>query len=242
MSFFSNLQNIFKRRESLIKEKSYTIRDSFNMVRSLLRNSVIDFSLIKYLLSCVEQEIDKEESKEEQRLIIVVFRKYMKYLFTELYNLFKDEKEKCLSDYYFCVNSVNFLLFILINYPDSYSMISILFEQKCNFLDYFHKCLLLSLSFRDQYDIIKTITNFYSSQFLTLFSDSGVIDLYQILKDKLIKITINNYDYKKFSPSDYKILLKHLLVLNFNFKNALEDSKICTYQDKPLGKLIKILK
>ena len=237
MSFLSGLTNIFKRRDTLVKEKSHVIKLTFAKVNSLLKNNVLDFSIIKLLITNIQSEISQEDNIEEQRLILVVVRKYLKYLFTDIYEKLKNNDEKNLTDYYYFVNCVNFFMILLINYPDSTSFIEVIIEPNCNFIVVFFKCLQLSLSYKEQYDIIKILMNFYTSQFLTLFVDSGLIEYYNSLKEKLLKITMNNFNYKRFPPLEYKILIKHLLVLEFDFKNILENSKICKKEDKPLCKL-----
>lgn len=241
MSIFSSFANMFKRRETLVKEKCIPIKEAFDHVKNLLKTGITDFSLIKNLINVIKNEIDKtkddKEGTEEKKLIFQVVRKYMKYMFKDIFDKLDSNKEKELQDYYHLTSMLNFLIMMVINYPNKI-FIETIFEVNCNFMNVFFKCLKISLSFTEQYDAIKILMNVYSAQFLVVFTDNNLIEVYSVLKERLLKLTLNSFDFHKFQPSEYKLLIKHILVLEFNLKKIVTEVNICSEDDRPISKFI----
>lgn len=233
MNFFSN---IFKRRDTLLKEKSLKLKSLFDILMPQIKNSNIDLYAIRQLILLIKNELSQESSYEEKKTFIIVIRKYFKYIFTDISNKLNDNTEKDLSDYYWLFNSILFFLLLLLNLncPDTRTFIDVFFEKDSNFISIFFKCIHLSFLFEDQHEISKLIMVFYSSECLSLFSDYGLIEVYSIFKEKLIKVSSTSISYRKISNVEYKTLIKYLLVLDCDFKSFLEDSLICSYQDKPV--------
>ena len=244
MSLLNSFSSMFKRKDTVIKEKCLPIKNAFEKVNNLLKKGIVDFSLIDNLINTIH---DYSQSKninlsnnmsiinDEKKVIFQILRKYFKYLFKDVLEKLQFSKDKGLDEYYFLTNSLNFFIILLINYPDKV-LIETLLEPNCNFLDYFFKSLKISLAYEEQYDAIKILFNFYTSDFITIFSESNLIELYSLFKEKLLKLTLNSFNFQKFKPREYKMLIKHILVLQFDLKNIITEINICNEKDKPISK------
>lgn len=251
MSILNSFSNIFKRKENETKEKCIHIKLAFEKISRLLKRGIIDFSLIINLIDLLHNHISNIINnnliisntinyKDEKKEIYHILRKYFKYLFKDILHTMQYSKEKSLNEYYYLTNSLNFYIILLINYPDKI-MIETMFEPNSNFLDYFFKCLKISLAYQEQHDATKILFNFCTSEFITIFSDSNITELYSLFKEKLLKLTLNSFNFQKFRSKDYKNLIKHILVLEFDLKNIIREVNICSEIDKPISKKLKII-
>lgn len=152
-------------------------------------------------------------------------------------NIQFDKKEHKLNTYFSLASSLNFLFILAINFQNK-TFIETIFEQNSNLMKSFFESLKHSLLFSEQYEIVKILLNFYTAQFLTLFSDLGLSELYGLMKEKLMKFMLNNFDFKKFASKEYKNLIKHILLFEFDLKSNFEKTDICSPEDKQLGKFI----
>ena len=96
----------------------------------------------------------------------------------------------------------------------------------------------MSQKFTEQLEIAKIVFSFFSHEYLNLFISLGLKDLYNFLKEVLKKFLVNFPNFNKYTHKEYKILMKHILVLDFDYKKIFESERLCCPEDKPLCKLI----
>lgn len=233
-SFITNIQNLFKRRSSREDEKFNLIRTAFLRIEPQLQSSILDFSSIKFFIDTVDSVLNLEDELESKICIVQKLRKYLKYLFTGIYQKIKEKTEHKLTDYYSLQSSIYFILLLIINIREANVLLPILFEDESNFIVIFLNCLQLSFLFTNQQDVIKSIMNFFSSQIVTLFYTLGCEIEYNKFKDKVMKVCVSKIDYKKYSGIEYKILIKYLLVMEYDLKSLFKEKHICDNEDIPL--------
>lgn len=229
MSFFVNL--LYKKSSKISDYPEFQF--SFYKIQNTLRKSILDFSLIKDLIILLLQRTKEHKYESEQKLFFDIIRKYLKYLFVDVYNKLKIEKK--LNSYYQLVTTINFLLTLIANFPNKIFLETI-FESNCNLLKTIIKCLKLSQQYKEQFEISKILLSFFTIEYVDIFNDLGLKDLFNTIKDQFVKIIINFSDYSRYSSAEYKILMKHILVLEFDYKKVFESEDLCQPEDKPLCK------
>lgn len=229
MSF---LNKLFSRRSSKISDYP-EFKSCFSKIQNLLKKSILEFSTLKNLINCLSERVLKLKNEDDQRNLFDIIRKHVKYLFQDVYNKLKQEKR--LEYYYQLVNTMTFLFTFALNFPNKV-LIEMLFENNCNLMDCFLKCVKLSSTYSDQHEIAKILTNFFGMEYVVLFTDLGLKDTYVSLKDKFMKVVLDNSVFTKYSYKEYKILMKNILIQEFDYKKIFESQNLCGEEDKVLCK------
>lgn len=234
MEIFDKFVRIFKKRETIIIEDCYRIREAFDKFENLIKQSVIDFSVVTELVLSVKQMADDSEENSDVKQVYFFVRENFKRIFANINLCFEKQLFK-LSTYYHFVSAANILLLFLISYYNK-TLIEIMFEPDSNFLKSFFMSVSYAIQYKEQHDAIKTLVNFYSGKFIRIFIDNSYMELYVVFKDQLLKKMVEKFDFHKFSAKDYNSLMKQLFILDFDLKSVFEKTQICSKEDKPLRK------
>ena len=229
MSFISNL---FYRKSAKITDYP-EFQFSFFKIQNQLRKSIMDFFVIKDLINLIKSRC-QSCNEEQKRNVYEIIRKYIKYLFVDIIEKIK-EKIK-LETYYQLVTTINFFFVLLHNYQDKIFYETI-FEKNCNLLQKIKKCFEFSLLYKEQFECSKILISFLSFDNIETFHSLGLRSLFMSLRDyfKDFHITVINFDkLKKFSHNEYKILMKHILVSEFDYNKIFETEGYCLPEDKYL--------
>lgn len=228
MSF---LVNLFNRKSIVDKQENKLFKSIFINIQNTLRRSILDFSLLKELVLLLCFRVEHMKTEMDQKDFFILFRKNLKYLFMDACN--KLEVEKKLANYYQLVTTLNFFFTLILNFQNKIFLETI-FEYHCNLMKSITSCLKIAQHFKEQFEISKILLSFLSIEYLTLFNDLGLKDLFNKVKERFIKIIINMTEFSKFSHKEYKILMKHILILEFDYKKIFENEDLCQPEDKPL--------
>jgi hypothetical protein len=231
MSFLANL---FNRKSLIDKEENKLFKNIFVNIQNTLRKSILDFSLLKELVLLLCLKVEHFKTEVEQKDFFILFRKNLKYLFVDV--LSKLENEKKLANYYQLVTTLNFLLTLILNFQNK-TFLETIFEYHCNLMKNIISCLKISQNFKEQFEISKILLSFLSIEYLSLFNKLGLKDLFNKVKERFIKIIINMTEFSKFSNKEYKILMKHILILEFDYRKIFENDDLCQPEDKSLCKI-----
>lgn len=233
MNFF---KKIFKKRETIVADSCVEIKEIFQTLSSLLKHCVLDLSIISQLIVAIKKQSEEAISNENQKFLFMFIRKNLRCILFDIIERF-NKNDMSLQTYYYLTTTLNFYLILLINYQVKL-FYEIMFDLQDKFMGALVICLKFSFAFSEQHDIIKILLNFYTAGFVIAFEEFDMIETYTVFKEKMIKLMVNNIDFKKFCPRDYTTLMKHVFMLEFDLKNDFDKSDICKNEDKPLCKQI----
>lgn len=205
--------------------------DLFKKLKNSLSNSILDLSLTKQLINMMNESLKRKDEDECQFFRNI--RKQFKYLVMDNYDKLKIEKK--LNNYYYLVTILHFLFVIMNNFHNK-NFFEIILEENSNLTNKLNKNLKLSQMFSDQHEVSKVLSSSFNIEFINLFIELDCITLFYKLKERFMGIIINLMEFSRYTYDEYKVLIKHILLFEFDYQKIFEDESFCNVEDKPICK------
>lgn len=180
----------------------------------------------------LNESLKKKDEDECQFFRII--RKQFKYIVMDNYDKLKLDKK--LNNYYYLVTILQFIFVIMNNYHNK-NFYEVILEENSNLTNKLNKSLKLSQIFTDQHEISKVLSSSFNIEFINLFIELDCMILFNKLKERFMGIIVNLIEFsRRYTYDEYKVLIKHILLFEFDYQKIFEDESFCNIEDKPMCK------